>query len=167
MTTSDDKSMRAWDFDIPVVIKYVAEPTMHSMPACAVSPNGQSFPSIECRQLIPIIAKWLAMQSLDNQILIYSSDTFKQNRKKRFAGHTVAGYACVPSFSPDGKFISSGDGSGNVHFWDFKSGKKYPNRLQAHNKVVIAQKWLPHETVSCLSPFGQFSSEGLILSILV
>ena len=94
--------------------------------------------------------KWLAMQSLDNQILIYSSDTFKQNRKKRFAGHTVAGYACVPAFSPDGRFISSGDGSGNVHFWDFKSGKKYPNRLQAHRQVVIAQKWLPHETVSSI-----------------
>ena len=95
--------------------------------------------------------KWLATQSLDNQILIYSAETFKQNRKKRFAGHTVAGYACVPSFSPDGRFIASGDGAGNVHFWDFKSGKKYPNRLErAHNKVCISTAWLPHETVSFL-----------------
>lgn len=108
---------------------------MHSMPAMTLSPNK----------------KWLAAQSLDNQILIYSAETYKQNRKKRFAGHTVAGYACVPSFSPDGRFVSSGDAEGSVHFWDFKTGKKYPNRLRAHQKCVIDQKWLPHETVSLLA----------------
>lgn len=72
------------------------------------------------------IGKWLAAQSLDNQILVYSTDGFRQNRKKvrsssyslllslgflckltrnrqRFAGHTIAGYACGVGFSPDGR----------------------------------------------------------------
>lgn len=141
ITTSDDKTMRAWDFDIPVVIKYIAEPDMHSMPAVTLHPSK----------------KWLAAQSLDNQICIYSAENFRQNRKKRFAGHTIAGYACQVGFSPDGKWISSGDSDGNVVFWDWKTGR-IKSRLKAHSKVVIAHEWLPHETSKVITA----SWDGLI-----
>lgn len=97
-----------------------------------------------------MIDKYFAAQSLDNQILVYSTDNFRQNRKKRFAGHSVAGYACQVGFSPDGKWISSGDGEGNVVFWDWKTGR-IKSRLKAHSKVVITHEWLPHETVSPLT----------------
>ncbi|KAI0032483.1 pre-mRNA splicing factor [Vararia minispora EC-137] len=141
VTTSDDKTIRAWDFDIPVVIKYIAEPHMHSMPAVTLHPSK----------------KYFAAQSLDNQILVYSTDNFRQNRKKRFAGHSVAGYACQVGFSPDGKWISSGDGEGNVVFWDWKTGR-IKSRLKAHSKVVITHEWLPHETSKVITA----SWDGLI-----
>ncbi|PFH50772.1 hypothetical protein AMATHDRAFT_60420 [Amanita thiersii Skay4041] len=141
VTTSDDKTIRAWDFDIPVVIKYIAEPHMHSMPSVTLHPSK----------------KYFAAQSLDNQILIYSTDNFRQNRKKRFAGHSVAGYACQVGFSPDGKWISSGDGEGNVVFWDWKTGR-IKSRMKAHSKVVIAHEWLPHETSKVITA----SWDGLI-----
>ncbi|PSR80708.1 hypothetical protein PHLCEN_2v6624 [Hermanssonia centrifuga] len=139
VTTSDDKTIRAWDFDIPVVIKYIAEPHMHSMPAVTLHPSK----------------KYFAAQSLDNQILVYSTDNFRQARNKRFAGHMVAGYACQVGFSPDGKWISSGDGEGNVVFWEWKTGR-IKSRLRAHSKVVIAHEWLPHESVCdpTLEPFS-------------
>ncbi|EIN13382.1 pre-mRNA splicing factor [Punctularia strigosozonata HHB-11173 SS5] len=141
VTTSDDKTIRAWDFDIPVVIKYIAEPHMHSMPAVTLHPS----------------LKYFAAQSLDNQILIYSTDNFRQNRKKRFAGHSVAGYACQVGFSPDGKWISSGDSGGYMIFWDWKTGR-IKSRLKAHDKVVIAHEWLPHETSKVITA----SWDGLI-----
>lgn len=79
---------------------------------------------------------------------MYAADgNFRQNKKKRFAGHTVAGYACQLGFSPDGKYISSGTGSGDVVFWDWKTGR-IVKRLKAHNQVVIDHVWLPNEHVS-------------------
>jgi len=142
ISTSDDKTLRAWEFDIPVVIKYVAEPDMHSMPAVALHPNK----------------KWLACTSLDNQIVVFGArDRFRQNRKKRFAGHMVAGYACQPGFSPDGRFISSGDADGNVWFWDWKTCRII-KKFKAHDKVVINTEWNPHET----SKMATCSWDGLI-----
>jgi pre-mRNA-processing factor 17 len=147
VTTSDDKTIRAWDFDIPVVIKYIAEPYMHSMPAVTLHPNSKRIMKAADEVLIKCsIEKYFAAQSLDNQILVYSTDNFRQARNKRFAGHSVAGYACQVGFSPDGKWISSGDGEGNVIFWEWKTGR-IKSRLKAHSKVVIAHEWLPHETV--------------------
>ena len=42
VATSNDKTIRAWDYDIPVVIKYIAESDMHSMPAVTLHPSSKS-----------------------------------------------------------------------------------------------------------------------------
>lgn len=77
---------------------------------------------------------------------MYSArDKFKLNRAKVFKGHLVAGYACVPGFSPDGRFVSSGDSEGKVWFWDWKTCKVL-KKFQAHKSVVIGCEWNPNET---------------------
>ncbi|KAL7091669.1 hypothetical protein ACP275_12G119300 [Erythranthe tilingii] len=129
VTSSDDKSLRVWEYGIPVVIKYISEPHMHSMPSISLHPNSN----------------WLACQSLDNQILIYSTrERFQLNKKKRFAGHIVAGYACQVNFSPDGRFVMSGDGEGRCWFWDWKSCKVF-RTLKCHDGVCIGAAWHPLE----------------------
>lgn len=109
VSTSDDKSLRVWEWyvllsqvwsivltlnrdrDIPVDMKYIADPTMHSMPAVTLAPNQ----------------KWLGCQSMDNKIVIYSAlNRFKLNRKKTFKGHMVAGYACGLDFSPEMRYFA-------------------------------------------------------------
>lgn len=129
-STSDDKSMRVWEWDIPVDMKYIADPTMHSMPAVTKSPNE----------------KWLVAQSLDNKICVFTcGERFRPNKKKEFKGHMVAGYACTMDFSPDMSYLISGDGDGKCCVWDWKTTKLLA-KWKAHDKCCISVLWHPHET---------------------
>lgn len=130
ITTSDDKSLRAWDYGIPVPIKYIAEPDMYPMTRAAAHPSG----------------KYVAMQSSDNQVLVYgATDKFRQNRKKSYRGHHNAGMAIDLDCSPDGQFLASGDSGGYVCFWDWKTCKMY-EKLKAGRDAVTVVKWHPQET---------------------
>ncbi|XP_061377470.1 pre-mRNA-processing factor 17 [Danaus plexippus] len=129
VTTSDDKSLRVWEWDIPVDMKYIADPSMHSLPAVTAAPNG----------------KWLACQSMDNKVVVFSAlNRFKMNRKKTFTGHMVAGYACSVDFSPDMSYLVSGDADGKAYIWDWKTTKLY-KKWKAHDGVCISSLWHPHE----------------------
>ena len=50
-------------------------------------------------------------------------DKVRQMKKKTFRGHNNSGFACQVGFSPNGQFLASGDGKGQLHFFDFKSTK--------------------------------------------
>eukprot|EP00210_Caulerpa_lentillifera_P008701 g8300.t1 len=132
VTSSDDKSLRIWEFGIPVQIKYIADPSMQSMPAITLHPSGNYF----------------CGQSQDNQIVTYSTrDRFRLNRKKTFKGHTTAGYACQINFSPDGQYIISGDSYGRCFFWEWQMPKKVVRTFKAHEKTVcLGVCWHPLET---------------------
>ncbi|KAK2075528.1 hypothetical protein QBZ16_001636 [Prototheca wickerhamii] len=130
VSTSDDKTIRVWEFGIPVQIKYIADPGMHAISAVSVTPNK----------------KWWCGQSMDNQIVTYSAtERVKPNRKKTFKGHTVAGYACEVSYSPDGHYVTSGDGEGKLFMWDWKT-TRIARSLKAHEGPCIGSAWHPLET---------------------
>ena len=130
VSTSDDKSLRAWEYGIPVPIKFIAEPYMFSMVRAAPHPSG----------------KFIAFQSADNQIVVYAStERFRQNRKKGFRGHNNAGYAIDLDISPDGQIVMSGDSGGYVCFWDWKTCKMW-HKIQASDAAVVACAWHPRET---------------------
>lgn len=128
ITSSDDKKILVWEWDIGVPIKYISDPTMHSIPVITMHPSGSFF----------------AGQSLDNQIVVYQGrDRFAVQRKKRFTGHQVSGYACDIAISPDGQFICSGDGNGKFFVWDWKRGRIL-QKYHAHDKgPCIGCVWHP------------------------
>ncbi|KAJ3447907.1 pre-mRNA-processing factor [Anaeramoeba flamelloides] len=128
LTTSDDKTVRLWDWGIGVPVQYMSDPEMHSMPTITVHPSGE----------------FLAAQSMDNKILIYKTRYIKLTRSKKFSGHESAGYACRIHFSPDGKYIISGDSRGRLFVWDWESCKIF-KVLSAHSRVCIDCKWHPIE----------------------
>lgn len=41
VTTSDDKTIRVWEFGIPVQVKYIADPSMHAISTTALSHSGE------------------------------------------------------------------------------------------------------------------------------
>ncbi|OJJ46901.1 hypothetical protein ASPZODRAFT_151503 [Penicilliopsis zonata CBS 506.65] len=133
ISTSDDKSLRAWEYGIPVPIKFIAEPYMFALNRASLHPNG----------------KYVAFQSGDNQIVVYgATDKFRQNRKKSYRGHNNAGYAIDVKISPDGQFVASGDSGGYVCFWDWKTGKMYHKILAGGKEggAITCLDWHPQET---------------------
>eukprot|EP00055_Hartaetosiga_balthica_P009503 m.37989 g.37989 ORF g.37989 m.37989 type:complete len:567 (-) comp6771_c0_seq3:2117-3817(-) len=129
VTTSDDKSIRVWEWDIPVDIKYISDPAMHSMPRVALHPQKP----------------YMCLQSMDNKIITYTAnDKFKEQRKT-FRGHQVAGYACNLCFSPDGSYLVSGDGRGYVHIWKWETSRKLES-FKAHDKACVDVQWNPNST---------------------
>ena len=140
VSSSDDKSLRIWEWGIPVVIKYISEPHMHSMPAISTHPNGMRALSfgfallwllffvsvVRCVWLIGLCV-WVlqangspARASTINPDLL-ATRALQNQPKKRFAGHNVAGFACQPNFSPDGQYVISGDSGGRLFFWEWKT----------------------------------------------
>jgi pre-mRNA-processing factor 17 len=144
VTTSDDKSLRAWEYGINVPIKIVSEPDMYSMNRSAPHPR-KSF---------------IAFQSSDNQIVVYAyGDKFtcRQNRKKSFRGHNNVGYAIDVAISTDGDLVMSGDTGGYVCWWDWKSCKLL-HKIQASDRAVLACQFHPHDTSEAVTG----DAEGII-----
>ncbi|CAB9496789.1 mRNA-processing factor 17 [Seminavis robusta] len=128
ITSSDDKKLLVWEWDTPVPIKYISDPSMHSIPCLTMHPSQQYF----------------CGQSLDNHIAVFqASNRFALQRKKKFSGHLVAGYACEMDISPDGQFLVSGDGNGKLCFWDWKRTRMM-QKYRAHDKgPAICVAWHP------------------------
>jgi pre-mRNA-processing factor 17 len=128
VTTSDDKKILVWEFGAPVPIKYIADPSMHAVPTVTMHPSGECF----------------AGQSMDNSVVVYSAgDRVSLNRKKHFTGHVTAGYACQLAFSPDGRHLASGDGEGQLWFWDWRTSR-FEKKIRAHaGGPCIGAVWHP------------------------
>lgn len=138
MLTSDDKSVRFWDWQINIPVKFISDPAQHSMPLAKVTPDG----------------RFIALQSMDNTIhVIQGHGKYKFNRSKTFTGHNTAGYGIGIDISPDGKIIMSGDSKGSAFFWDWKTAKLV-------RKIRIDSK-----PISCISFHPQESSKVLVAGI--
>jgi pre-mRNA-processing factor 17 len=169
VSSSDDKTLRVWEFGIPVQIKYVADPAMHAVPAACArtlpdensavgggggggggggegegAPSGLGPADGSRGRLFPT---HVVCQSLDNQVLTYScaEGRFKASRKKTFRGHSTAGYACAVDCSPDGRYVASGDAEGRAFVWEWGNPARGPARtLKAHEgSVCIGAAWCP------------------------
>lgn len=126
MSTSDDRTVRFWKWQVNIPAKIIADPTQHSMP-CAVLHPTENF---------------IALQTMDNTIQVIQGSGKFRFSKKKFLGHRVAGYGIHLDVSADGKLLASGDVGGNVFFWLWKSGHLL-SKLKACSGYVTCVKWHP------------------------
>jgi pre-mRNA-processing factor 17 len=125
MSTSEDKTARVWDIQINIPIKIISDPSLHSMPVTRVHPDG----------------KYIAAQSMDNTILVFSAkDRYKTNKKKLFTGHNCAGFGIGIDFTPDGRSLISGDSSGHAIIWDWKTCKLV-KKLKIDDRAITQVCW--------------------------
>lgn len=136
VSSSDDKKILVWEWDIGVPIKYISDPSMHSIPCLALHPSNSV----------------ILGQSLDNTIVCFQAGKrFAPMHNKKFSGHVVSGYACEMTVSPDGRFLVSGDGNGNIFFWEWKR-HKILQKYRAHtNGPTICVTWHPLEPSTVLT----------------
>jgi pre-mRNA-processing factor 17 len=129
-STSDDKSVRIWEWEVPVDTKVISAPDLHAIPAVKMSPDG----------------KWLVGQSMDNRIIVFqvADSKLRFAKKRAFKGHMNSGYACAMDYSPDMSYMISGDSAGKVFVWNFKTNGMVA-RWKAHDQVCIGSLWHPHE----------------------
>ncbi|ODV97508.1 hypothetical protein PACTADRAFT_25618, partial [Pachysolen tannophilus NRRL Y-2460] len=131
LTSSDDKSLKVWNWQINIPIKAIAHPAQHSMPCVKLHPSR----------------KYFAAQSMDNTILTfnaYKHKNYKKNKKKLFIGHNSAGYGIDLNFSYDGKILMSGDNNGYAFFWDWKTCKLI-KKLKIDDKLINCIEPNPQE----------------------
>ena len=127
VSTADDKTLRVFEFDVPLAIGFKSEPGLNSISNTVIHPDGE----------------WILCQSFANAILCFgSSDKFRISKKRRFTGHDIAGYGCNLNISPDGKFVMSGDSHGKLFFWNWKT-QKIITQYKSHKDVVMDCQWDP------------------------
>ncbi|KAH3854758.1 WD repeat-containing protein 25-like [Dreissena polymorpha] len=67
----------------------------------------------------------LLAQSQGNYIALFSMDRpYKMNKHRRFEGHMVQGYSVGFDLSCDGSLVYSGSSDGNIHSYNYKSGRR-------------------------------------------
>ncbi|CDK29576.1 unnamed protein product [Kuraishia capsulata CBS 1993] len=130
MSSSDDKTLRVWGWQVNMPIKHISDPSQHSMPRLSLHPSSS----------------YVVAQSMDNTIVTFSArDKFKRSVKKKFSGHKNAAYAVGLDFTPDGKILMSGDSNGFAYFWDWKT-VKVVTKLKVDDMPISCIQAHPQET---------------------
>ncbi|CCH58173.1 hypothetical protein TBLA_0A03750 [Henningerozyma blattae CBS 6284] len=135
ISSSEDKTVKIWENQINVPIKHISDTSQYSMPFINIHPENNYF----------------CTQSMDNAIYTFNmKPKYRRHPKKIFKGHSSAGYAIGLTFSPDGKYICSGDIHSNVFIWDWKTNKLLKKITIPGNKPITQISWHPQETSKVL-----------------
>ncbi|XP_023684166.2 WD repeat-containing protein 25 isoform X1 [Paramormyrops kingsleyae] len=133
---SADRTLIAWDFQTTAKVSNQIFHERYTCPSMALHPQGDEF----------------VAQTNGNYMALFSARRpYRMNKRKRYEGHRVEGYAVGCEFSADGTVLLSGSSSGSLHFYDQQSSRQL-RLLHAHQQACVCASMhpvLPAVMASC------------------
>ncbi|XP_052009456.1 WD repeat-containing protein 25 [Xyrauchen texanus] len=133
---SAERTLIAWDLNTTAKISNQIFHERYTCPCLTSHPLEKSF----------------VAQTNGSYIALFSAQRpYRMNKRRRYEGHEVEGFAVHCGFSADGRVLVSGSSTGSVHFYDFQSSRPL-NTLQAHEHACICAALhpvLPAAMASC------------------
>ncbi|KAI5610770.1 WD repeat-containing protein 25, partial [Silurus asotus] len=124
---SADRTLIAWDFGTTAKISNQIYHERYTCPSLAMHPQEDSF----------------VAQTNGNYIALFSAQKpYRMNKRKRYEGHKVEGYAVQCQWSSDGTILTTGSSTGSVHFYEFQSARCLLT-LQAHQQACVCASYHP------------------------
>ncbi|XP_075700346.1 WD repeat-containing protein 25 isoform X3 [Rhinoderma darwinii] len=129
---SADRTIIAWDFATTAKISNQIFHERYTCPSLALHPKENVF----------------AAQTNGNYIALFSTQRpYKINKKRRFEGHKVVGFAVGCEFSPDGSIVVTGSSEGSVVFYNYHTSKII-QKLPSHGSACVGVNY--HSVVPSL-----------------
>nr|XP_055027403.1 WD repeat-containing protein 25 isoform X1 [Misgurnus anguillicaudatus] len=118
---SAELTLVAWDFDTTAKLSNQIFHERYTCPCLTSHPLEKSF----------------VAQTNGSYIALFSAQRpYRTNKRRRYEGHKVEGFAVHCGFSTDGSVLVSGSSTGSVHFYDFQSSRTLKT-LQAHDHACV------------------------------
>ncbi|KAM4624854.1 WD repeat-containing protein 25 [Polymixia lowei] len=133
---SAERTLIAWDYQTTAKLSNQIYHEKYTCPSLALHPAEDSF----------------VAQTNGNYMALFSSQRpYRMNKRRRYEGHKVEGYAVQCEFSPDGTILASGSSAGYAHFYDFQNARTL-HALRAHSQpctCVSQHPVLPATAATC------------------
>ncbi|GAA6213453.1 WD repeat-containing protein 25-like [Lates japonicus] len=133
---SADRTLIAWDYQTTAKVSNQIYHERYTCPSLALHPLEESF----------------VAQTNGNYMAVFSSQQpYRMNKKRRYEGHKVEGYAVQCEFSLDGTILASGSATGSAHFYDYHNARML-HTLHAHSQpclCVSQHPILPATAATC------------------
>lgn len=124
---SADRTLIVWDFQTNAKLSNQIFHERYTCPCLTAHPLDNSF----------------IAQTNGNYIALFSDQRpYRMNKRRRYEGHKVEGFAVHCGFSADGSVVASGSSTGSVHFYDYQSSRTLKT-LQAHEHACVCVEMHP------------------------
>ncbi|XP_051478055.1 WD repeat-containing protein 25 [Apus apus] len=124
---SADRTIIAWDFQSAAKISNQIFHERYTCPSLTLHPKESVF----------------VAQTNGNYMALFSAQRpYRINKKKRYEGHKVEGFAVGCEFSPDGTLLVTGSSDGKVFFYNYHTARII-HTLSAHKEACVSAVFHP------------------------